>query len=279
MKTKSIIILLLLFAGCRLKSQVYESLENRKGLDNVTEASGITSPATISIIYDNYVFLEGTSSDWGFSVLIDGLEKKLIFDTGTKPEIFEANIKKTGLNASATDILVISHEHGDHTGGIPAFVKMKTGIPIIIPHSFSSNFKTRVTGYGLKPLLVDGPSEICSNLYSSGVFDYKIAEHSLVLDTKKGLVVITGCAHPGIIAMVRKIKADFNKNIYMVMGGFHLMNKSEAETRDIIAEMKQLGVVRCGATHCTGDMQIGMFRQAFGDNYVEMGTGNRIVVD
>jgi 7,8-dihydropterin-6-yl-methyl-4-(beta-D-ribofuranosyl)aminobenzene 5'-phosphate synthase len=55
------------------------------------------------------------------------------------------------------------------------------------------------------------------------------------------------------------------------------MDKSRSEMEEIITGMKSLGVVRCGATHCTGEMQIGMFREAFGENYFEPGAGNKII--
>lgn len=175
-------------------------------------------------------------------------------------------------------ILFQSCEHGDHTGGISSFVKMKTDIPVIIPESFSGSFKKQMSAYGLKPVLINEAAEICDHLYTSGEFDYRIAEQSLVLDTRKGLVVMTGCAHPGITEMLKVIKKDFIKNIYMVFGGFHLMDKSQKEMGKIISEMKSLGVVKCGATHCTGNDQIEMFRKAFGEDYFELGVGNRVVI-
>ena len=62
----------------------------------------------------------------------------------------------------------------------------------------------------------------------------------------------------------------------MVFGGFHLMQMNEEEMKSIISEMKELGVQRCGATHCTGKKQIEMFKDSFGDNYVSLGVGNVI---
>jgi len=56
-----------------------------------------------------------------------------------------------------------------------------------------------MAGLGLEPILVNEPSKICENLYSSGEFDFKIPEQALVLNTKQGLVVMTGCSHPGIV--------------------------------------------------------------------------------
>ena len=60
----------------------------------------------------------------------------------------------------------------------------------------------------------------------------------------------------------------------MVFGGFHLMRKSDEEMATIIAKMKALGIEKCGATHCTGDHQIELFKKAFGENYVALGVGN-----
>jgi 7,8-dihydropterin-6-yl-methyl-4-(beta-D-ribofuranosyl)aminobenzene 5'-phosphate synthase len=136
-----------------------------------------------------------------------------------------------------------------------------------------------MVGFGLEPILVNEPAKICENLYSSGEFDFQIPEHALVLNTKQGLVVMTGCSHPGIVEMLKEIKSTFNKNVYMVFGGFHLLEKSEKEMDTIITEMKTLGVVKCGATHCTGASQIKMIKEAFGVNYFELGVGNTIIIN
>lgn len=276
LQTGSLLFLILSLQSC---AQEYRYLNDPSGLIGITTENGIIKPVTVKVVYDNYVKVNGLQPDWGYSIVIEGLDKEILFDTGTKPEIFESNIRKMDIDVGEIDFLVLSHEHGDHTGGIPAFIKMKNNIPVIIPHSFSSQFKKRMEGLGLIPFLVSDPAKICANLYSSGEFPGPIPEQALVLNTKKGLVVMTGCSHPGIIEMLRKIKAVFNKSVYMVFGGFHLMQKSESEMNTIISEMKALGVVKCGATHCTGDKQIQMFKESFGDNYFELGVGNTLVIN
>ena len=281
MKQKRVlsVLLLLLFLVSQAKGQDYKYLESTGAASGISLSAGIENPVSVKVIYDNYVKVEGMKEDWGYSIYIEGLDKEILFDTGTKPEVFESNFKKPGIDADKVDFLILSHEHGDHTGGIPAFVKMRKGIPVIIPQSFSEKFKKEMSGSGLVPLLVSKPATICNNLWTSGEFEYQIPEQALVLNTKKGLVVMTGCSHPGIIEMLKKIRTDFNRNIYMVFGGFHLMQKSDKEMDTIITEMKALGVVKCGATHCTGDRQIKMFREAFGENYFELGVGNTITIN
>lgn len=254
------------------------TLSDPSGLTGVTAASGIDRPVTIRVIYDNTVKTPGLAADWGLSLLIEGLDKRVLFDTGAKADIFASNVKAMAIDLAGVDLLVLSHEHGDHTGGIPAFVQMRRGIPVLMPHSFTDAFTTQMDSAGLKPLMVDDPVAITPHLYTSGQFAHEIPEQALVLDTRGGLVIITGCSHPGIVEMLQTIKAAFGKNISTVVGGLHLMNKTDPEMTAIIGDMKAVGVVRCGATHCTGDRQIAMIREAFGANWIDMGAGNTVVI-
>jgi metal-dependent hydrolase (beta-lactamase superfamily II) len=68
-----------------------------------------------------------------------------------------------------------------------------------------------------------------------------------------------GYSHPGIVEMLKEIKSTFKKSLYWVLGGFHLLHKSEKEMQTVIAEMKAPGVVKCGASRCTRIQQIKMF--------------------
>ncbi len=262
-----------------ITGQEYKVMQDPEGLKGIQSDSGIEKPVTIRVIYDNYPKVEGLKTGWGFSIALEGLEKYVIFDTGADQKIFENNFRKMGLNVKKTDIVVLSHEHGDHTEGLPFIARNTKGIPVLFPYSFSDQFKKEVRASGLEPLLIKDPVRICSGLYSSGEFSGPIPEQCLVMDTKNGLVVMTGCSHPGIIEMLKEIKAKFGKNIYLVSGGFHLLEKSEQEMQKIIQEMKSLGVVKCGATHCTGKKQIEMIRDAYGINFVELGVGNTIVIN
>ncbi len=277
---RSLLILVFLVALVSCNSgQNFPYLDNTSGLAAITSENGITSPVTFHVVYDNYLKNNELEADWGFSVLVSGLPKTILFDTGTSPDIFISNFRKMNLDATTIDYLVLSHEHGDHTGGIPGLMKLRKGLPVIIPQSFSTGTKNNFTQLGLEPILVNSPAAICDNLYTSGEFSGPVREQALVLNTPSGLVVITGCSHPGIVRMLKEIKSSFNKNVYMVFGGFHLMDKSDGEVSSIITGMKEMGVVKCGATHCTGDHQIDLFRKAFGDNFVEMGVGNSITVN
>lgn len=100
-----------------------------------------------------------------------------------------------------------------------------------------------------------------------------IKEQTLILDTSRGLVIIAGCAHPGIVGILEKARLMTGRPIEAVLGGFHLLQKGDEEIGRIIARFKELGVARVGVSHCTGDKAIAMFRDAYKDRFIELGAG------
>lgn len=232
----------------------------------------------VTILYDNYPFSEDLKTDWGFSCIIKGTERTILFDAGTRSEIFFHNIGKLNVNLKDVEIVAISHNHGDHTGGLSSFLTVNNGVTVYIPVSFPQQFFNGVEQKGAKTIRVDKPVEICKDVFSTGEMGIQIKEQALVLNTNKGLVVITGCAHPGIVDIVKRAKEVMDKNIYLVFGGFHLVNKPEGEVREIINQFRDLGVMKVGATHCTGDNAIKLFKEAYGENFIRMGAGKVIQI-
>ena len=94
----------------------------------------------------------------------------------------------------------------------------------------------------------------------------------------EGLVVVTGCAHPGIVAMVRRARKVAGDDVALVMGGFHLGGASRDRIERVIADLRRLGVRRVGPCHCTGDQAIRMFEEAFGADFVPVGVGQTVSV-
>lgn len=249
------------------------NLNNKK-----TEGKKMMNLKKVTILYDNYVFAEGTKSDWGFSCLVEGYEKTILFDTGAKPDILMGNISKSGVDLKQVDVIVLSHNHWDHTGGLSEVLKSNHDVTVYVPQSFPDEFLETVKKTGAEIKRVAEPVELCNDVFLTGEITGPVNEQSLILNTGKGGVVITGCSHPGIVKIVEKSGAILKKDIFLTFGGFHLMRHSDEDVGTIIRELRDLGLVRCGATHCTGDNAIGLFRSAFGENFVEMGTGNVIEI-
>lgn len=227
----------------------------------------------MTVLYDNYVFTEGTKTAWGFSCFIEGTEKIILFDTGGEGEVLMFNIDKLNINPESVEMIVISHNHWDHTGGLFAFLEKKSGIPVYLPHSFPGEFVDKVKDAGASVILINEPAEICKDVFSTGEIEGPVNEQSLIVNTNKGIVVVTGCSHPGIVNIVKKAQEIMGEEVYLVFGGFHLMRHSEKDVKEIISQFRELGVKKCGATHCTGDKQIDLFKEAYGNDYIEMGTG------
>lgn len=246
---------------------------SQKIVTDQIEQEGMDTPLKFTILYDNYLYEQGTKPDWGFSCLIEGTEKVILFDTGTQPDILLHNVDHLGVDLKKVEQIVISHDHHDHIGGLAKVLDRNPNVSVYLPVSFAYEIIRGVETKKAKVVSVDEPVEICPNVYSTGEMGVQIKEQSLIINTKKGLIIVTGCSHQGIVNILKRAKELFDRPIYLVFGGFHLGGMADAKVEAIIRDFKEIGVEKCGATHCTGDRPIELFKKAFGDNYVPMGTG------
>jgi len=228
------------------------------------------------IVYDNNRYDDRLKTDWGFSCYLEGLEKTILFDTGGKGKILISNLEKMGLSPEKIQVVVLSHIHGDHTGGLEELLSRNSRIEVWLPEYFPENFKEGVRKKGARLVEVSKTRQICRGAFTSGVIEGRISEQALVLDTDRGLVVITGCAHPGIVKILTEVKKSFQKDFYLVFGGFHLGGVSNAEIESIISQFKILGVKKAGPTHCSGDLARKLFADRFGEDYIRVGVGQEI---
>jgi 7,8-dihydropterin-6-yl-methyl-4-(beta-D-ribofuranosyl)aminobenzene 5'-phosphate synthase len=176
----------------------------------------------LKILYDNEA-LEGFRSGFGFSCIVE--EEKVLFDTGGDVATLLYNMRKFMINPRNISKIVLSHEHGDHTGGIQILDHCGE-VEVYVPRSFSSQLKSRIASRPNVNLnQVGGPQEICERILTTGELGKITKEQSLTVKTGKGLTLITGCAHPGLENMLQ-VASKFGE-IYAVVGGFHGFNKLE----------------------------------------------------
>lgn len=231
-----------------------------------------------TIMYDNTAE-EGFRSGWGFACLID---RRILFDTGEDPESLFHNFEQTGLDASDIEAVVISHDHWDHTGGLWELLKKRPGLRVYACPGFSSTFKDKVDQ--LQGTLIESETyrQIDKGISVTGQIpgQYKggyMPEEALMVNTEKGIAVITGCSHPGIITIVQTVKTIFPRpEIALVLGGFHLMNQNSGALRSIAQSMQELGVKSVGPTHCTGREAQAIFREIYGDHYISVAAGKTV---
>jgi len=228
----------------------------------------------ITGIVDNFKVHPLLKRDWGLSILIESENKKILFDTGADYRIFEHNIKHLGLEKKLKiiDVLFLSHYHDDHTGGLDFVLEnfqiKKTYIPSNFPGNLIKKLEEKT-----EVIICNKPTEIEKNIYSTGTFDESIPEHSMVLKTKKGLVVIAGCAHPKIENILNFSKKYFNEKLHAVIGGFHFYKLYEEKLFVRLDRIKKTGVEFLLPSHCTGIEAINVMNIEFKGRIMKFGAG------
>jgi len=192
------------------------------------------SPLQLHVIFNNVPYRAGLTTSWGFFCLIEGLNKTILFDTGGNGSILLSNMQQLDLDVQTVEVVVLSHIHGDHTGGLGTILAHNPNITVYMPESFPAPFQQEVRSLGASPETVSGPRRLFDGVYSTGEMGWTIKEQALIVDTSEGLVVITGCAHPDIAKMAEHATQYLDKNIYLLMGGFHLAGKRDTEIQAIV---------------------------------------------
>jgi 7,8-dihydropterin-6-yl-methyl-4-(beta-D-ribofuranosyl)aminobenzene 5'-phosphate synthase len=172
----------------------------------------------VKIVYDSEA-KEGFVRDWGFSCLIEQGEWKILFDTGASGAILTHNLHQFGVQAEELAIIVLSHKHWDHLGGLRTV--LHPGAAVCLPSSFPLRLKKVIAKKAMRIVEVSEPKEIVPGVYTTGEVGRPVKEQSLVLRTSdgQGVVAVVGGAHPGL----EQIMAAANRigNLYGVIGGFH----------------------------------------------------------
>jgi 7,8-dihydropterin-6-yl-methyl-4-(beta-D-ribofuranosyl)aminobenzene 5'-phosphate synthase len=231
---------------------------------------------TLVITYDNEAYDGRLMPAWGFSCLVRLGHKDILFDTGGDGAILMHNVGLLGIDLAQVDTVVLSHMHGDHVGGLASVVQYNPAVTIYMPASASEQFRREVRLAGPAVEEVGDPRQIGEHAFTTGELDGGLKEQALVLKTLSGLVVITGCAHPGVVAMVRKAKQIAGGEVRLVVGGFHLGGAGTGAIQAAIDDLLGLGVEMVAPCHCTGDKARRLFQERFGENYIDVGAGREI---
>jgi 7,8-dihydropterin-6-yl-methyl-4-(beta-D-ribofuranosyl)aminobenzene 5'-phosphate synthase len=238
----------------------------------------------ITILADNYLHDERLALEWGFSALVEYGEHVLLFDTSGPGGTMLQNMALLGIDPASIDTVVISHEHGDHTGGLIPLLEAGAGPTVYLLGSTPDRFKREIAALA-ELVEVSEPVEIVPGLYTTGEVTANPPEQGLVIRTGSGTVVLTGCAHPGIVRMVRRGQnvvqlgsEGAQPPVALVVGGYHRANDSAEQVQRVISSLRSLGVLKVCPTHCTGDLTIALFEEAFGEDYVRGGAGQVISI-
>ncbi len=253
-------------------------------------------------------------------VRINDIKRRILFDTGSYAEPILFNMKLLNINPKTIDMIILSHSHFDHTGGLLGIMKeINKEIPIFAhPNIFKVSFaiEPEFMYAGIPPLrggskeeierlggiwiLSKDPIQLMPGVFTLGEitkeekveFEKKVTiglyrlekgriipdnvedEIGLAVNTRKGLVIIVGCSHPGIVSMIQKaIKISGINKVYAVIGGFHLIDAEDKRIKRTVSAIKELGVKKVYTGHCTGLRAEKAFADEFGKDFEKLHSG------
>lgn len=278
----SILAIIVVIHQKRVITDVEKGQERIMPEENMPVSGPGVRDLAITVVYNNNPCGRESASGWGFSAILTGAKKNILFDTGPDSSLLSAgrlaadSMETLEIDPKSIDVIVLSHIHSDHSGGLGGFLEKNANVTIYLPESFPKKFKDRTTSTGANTVEVKEHLEICENVYSTGQLGKRIKEQSLIIRTEAGMIIMAGCAHPGILNIVKKARDLIKDDILLVMGGFHLEWARGAKIEKIISAFDQWGVRYVGPCHCCGHKARSAFEKHFGKNYINACAGTVI---
>lgn len=269
------------------------------------------SPSQITVLYDAFGKDPAMQKDWGYAAFVEYGGKRILFDTGNNPDILAQNAKAKNVDLSKLDLVVMSHRHGDHMGGLTYLLKVNPSVKVYAPKEgfgvygadLPSTFYRKDSSLapeqryyngtppdllrfgsawpGANIQLIDKNTDIAPGLHLITLVSDKpgtleLRELSLAVETPEGLVLLVGCSHPGIDKIAQSA-AGINPHIHMIAGGLHLVVANDADIDKVTTTLHETYKVEYVAPgHCTGEPAFAALRKAFGDHDLYAGLGTTL---
>ncbi len=271
--------------------------------------------AKITVLVDNTVAAPGPLlGEHGFAAWVEKGRDRVLFDTGRGAALLP-NSAALGLDLARTGAVVLSHGHSDHSGGLapllaafgsrtvvghPGVFAARSWVgsdgfrrPIGLPHPREALermgaifvLKTgwvevaegiHATGQvpRLTPFESGDPSLVADATGAADPFDDDL---SLVVEGEEGLLVLLGCAHAGVVNVLRHVAVRFpDQPLHTVIGGTHLGFASDAQLAATLEALREMGIARLGACHCTGPVAACRLNSAYGERFFFAGAGTEV---
>jgi len=263
----------------------------------------------LTILCENSVGVPfGAIGEHGFACFVETGQGNYLFDTGQGFAITR-NAQVLGKDLASVKAVMISHGHYDHTGGLPAVVKIRGAVDVYgHPDMFtrrvwSSEGETRFVGIPFRRPYLEGLGarfrlgtelmEVSPGVYLTGEIprnstfekgDDKMSailpsgeaihpdpisdDLSLIIDTDRGLVIVLGCAHAGLINIIEYTLEKMNKDrIHAIIGGTHLGFSGDAQFEETVKILDRYQIDLLGVSHCTGLAKASMLHARLQDRF------------
>jgi 7,8-dihydropterin-6-yl-methyl-4-(beta-D-ribofuranosyl)aminobenzene 5'-phosphate synthase len=242
----------------------------------------------------------------GLSVLVDTPEGRMLFDTGASGTVLLHNMEAAEVDPESIQALALSHGHRDHTGGLAAFLERRPGLPIyahpdVLRERFSwREGEMRAIGMTIPPedlrrradlRLSPEPQEILPGVWTTGEVTHRTEpegrspyhfvrgeagwepdpyrdDMSLVLETSRGLALLCGCCHAGLLNTLAHVERVFGRPVVAVFGGTHLISADADHLERVRQRLQELPLRRVSPSHCTGETAFHFLLQALGPEMV-----------
>lgn len=237
----------------------------------------------VTTLVDNDVWKRGLTSSWGLSLYVEINREEerhtILMDTSGSFDTLSKNASKLEVNLSDVEAIFISHWHGDHCGSLSHVLPLlRQPTPVYVPSENSLGIR-KIRKAGGTPIVCSDPAELMEGVMSTGEIGGWTSEHSFVVNMKnKGLVVLTGCAHPGIVSTVKCAQQVSGiSKVYAVIGGFHI--SSLREGINVAKFLHEIGVKLVSPCHCTGVNAKIAIANVMVERYVTNGSGQVFLID